>query len=352
MNPPDPAADMEKAAAIAADGVKAGAVDAPAKRKWYEKIGAGVAGLLQGAGEAVMDLLTMSPFSLVNMVADTFQLSSGDMTPEELAAKYRLSVESVGDMLDALKDDPLEFGKQLGKGLLDWDTWADDPARALGHLVPDAVAAVFTAGAGTAVTRGVKGTADAADALSDMSRGTRALDDLSDLSKGDGLGDLTKTDELAGLSKTDDLGRADDGGGSSPSPEGLSNKEAADLFDIDNPTQDMRVWRVFGEAQDDLGGLERGSRPFGASWTPKDPSVSPDFRWDAGLPDENPGRFVMEGILRKPGHVDEVRPALPLDGNPGGWPEYLIRDAHEAVEIRSVSGLNGDFTYGPRGWSP
>jgi hypothetical protein len=31
---------------------------------------------------------------------------------------------------------------------LDWDTWADDPARAIGHLVPDAVAAVATAGTG------------------------------------------------------------------------------------------------------------------------------------------------------------------------------------------------------------
>ena len=49
-------------------------------------------------------------------------------------------------MLDALQDDPVDFGKELGKGLLDWDTWADDPARALGHLAPDAIAAAVTAG--------------------------------------------------------------------------------------------------------------------------------------------------------------------------------------------------------------
>jgi hypothetical protein len=171
-------ADLEKAAHIAADGVRAGATNAPEKRKWYEKIGAAVGGFLVGAGEAVWDLLTMSSFSPINMLMDAHQLATGDMTPEELAAKYRMSVESVGDMVDALKEDPAEFGKQLGKGLLDWDTWADDPARALGHLVPDAVAAFFTAGTGTVATRGAKGTADALDALGDIGDANRAIDAL------------------------------------------------------------------------------------------------------------------------------------------------------------------------------
>jgi hypothetical protein len=214
-------ADLEKAAHVAADGVRAGAANAPEKRKWYEKIGAAVGGFLTGAGEAVWDLLTMSSFSPINMLLDTHQLATGDMTPEELAAKYRMSVESVGDMVDALKEDPAEFGKQLGKGLLDWDTWADDPARALGHLVPDAVAAFFTAGAGTAATRGVKGTADAVDALSDMSKSTRALDDLGDLS------DLSKADDLGDLGRTYD--RFDDQPHTtSHSPEQLGDNRALD----------------------------------------------------------------------------------------------------------------------------
>ena len=45
------------------------------------------------------------------------------------------------------------MGKEIGKGVLDWDTWADNPARALGHLVPDIVMAVATAGTGTAATK-------------------------------------------------------------------------------------------------------------------------------------------------------------------------------------------------------
>lgn len=131
-----------------------------------------------------------------------------------------------------------------------------------------------------------------------------------------------------------------------------TRKRDAEHHGIDNPVEGIKVYRVFGEAQDSLGGLSRGSRPFGESWTPVDPRTSQDFRWDAGLPDENPARFVVEGILRRPSHVTEVRPALPLDGNPGGWPEYLIRDASEAVEVRGISGLNEAWTSQPGSWSP
>ncbi|MDX6199815.1 MAG: hypothetical protein QOJ79_2966 [Actinomycetota bacterium] len=44
----------------------------------------------------------------------------------------------------------VQHPKDLGKAVLDWDTWAHDPARALGHLVPDLVLVVATAGAGEA----------------------------------------------------------------------------------------------------------------------------------------------------------------------------------------------------------
>ena len=117
-------------------------------------------------------------------------------------AKYELSLETVEGMWNALQDDPVEFGKQLGKGLLDWDTWADDPARAIGHLVPDAIVAVATAGSGTAATRGAAAAEDGVDALTGLSR----MDDLAGLSKIDDLGELSKLDDLGDLSHLDDLG--------------------------------------------------------------------------------------------------------------------------------------------------
>lgn len=94
-----------------------------------------------------------------------------------------------------LSTDPVGFGQNLGKSLLDWDTWADDPARAIGHLVPDAIVAVATAGTGAIATRGMKGGADLLDGLSDLSR----MERLSD------LGRLDRMDELAGLRRLDDL---------------------------------------------------------------------------------------------------------------------------------------------------
>ena len=186
-------ATLENAAHTCAGEVRAGCADAPEEPNWLESGLKFVGGVLEGAGEAVWDLLTMTPFSPVNMVTDAYKVATGDLTPEELMKKYELSFETVEGMWNALQDDPMEFGKNLGKSLLDWDTWADDPARAIGHLVPDAIAAAATGGAGALATRGGKGALD-------------ALDGLADLGKADDLAGLGKMDDLADLGKADDLG--------------------------------------------------------------------------------------------------------------------------------------------------
>ena len=112
-----------------------------------------------------------------------------------------------------LTTDPIGFGKELGKSLLDWDTWADDPARAIGHLVPDAIAAVATAGTGALATRGAKGGMDLLDGLS---RPQSKLDNLADLNKLDNLDDLSdlnRLDNLADLNRYDDV---------TPAPQGVA----------------------------------------------------------------------------------------------------------------------------------
>lgn len=200
---------LENAAAVCAGQVRTGCADAPEEPSWWESGLRFVGGIFEGAGEAIWDLLTISPFGVVNMVTDSWKLATGELTPEELAKKYQLSFETVAGMWEALQEDPLEFGVNLGKALLDWDTWADDPARALGHLVPDAVAAVLTGGAGAAATRGTKGGLDALDALSDISRLSH-VDDLADLGRLDELGDLGRLDDLNRLDELGDLSRFDD----------------------------------------------------------------------------------------------------------------------------------------------
>ena len=214
-------ADLDNAAAMCAGEVRAGCADAPEEPNWLESGLKFVGGIFEGAGEAVWDLLTMVPFSPVNMVIDSYKLATGDLTPEELMKKYELSAENAWSMAQGiytgLTTDPVGFGKELGKSLLDWDTWADDPARAIGHLVPDAVAAVATAGTGALATRGAKGGMDLLDGLSDLSK----LDNLADLNKLDNLSDLNKLDNLSDLNRLDnlsDLSRYDD---VTPSPQGV-----------------------------------------------------------------------------------------------------------------------------------
>ena len=187
-------ADLDNAAHVCAGEVRAGCADAPEEPNWLESGLKFVGGIFEGAGEAVWDLLTMVPFSPVNLVIDAYKLATGDLTPEELAKTYELDVENAVDMAQGiytgLTTDPIGFGKQLGKSLLDWDTWADDPARAIGHLVPDAIVAVATGGAGAVATRGGKMGMDLLDGLADISR-FRHLDDFSD------LGNLRRLDDGA-----------------------------------------------------------------------------------------------------------------------------------------------------------
>ena len=179
---------LKRAAHECAGGVRAGCAGAPGKRNWFESGAAFVGGILQGAGEAIWDLGEMawnlSPQGM--LISDLMS----NMTPEELAAKHRMQGETALAMLKAIKDDPVGFGKNLGKSLLDWDTWADDPARAIGHLLPDLVVAIATGGAGAAVTRG-------GSALGMLGR---HADDLLDFRHLDDASDLTHLDDLASWS--------------------------------------------------------------------------------------------------------------------------------------------------------
>lgn len=92
--------------------------------------------------------------------------------------------------------DPLGFAadmKEMGEGILygvehpaefakavtNWDMWTDNPARALGQLVPDIVIALATVGGGSAASASRRG-AEALDAASDIAE---AADTASDIAR-------------------------------------------------------------------------------------------------------------------------------------------------------------------------
>lgn len=208
--------DLDGAAHACAGEVRAGCATAPEKRNWFESGVAFVGGVLAGAGEAVWDLAEMGFDFTFGPYVDLLSVATGDVTVEELAAKNQLKMDQATALFNAIKDDPMEFGKNVGKSLLDWDTWSDDPARALGHLVPDAVATVLSggAGAGARALRGLEGLHDVSllsrplhglEAL----RGTKVLS-LAGLSKLDDAALLTHLDELSDLDRARLLRRGED----------------------------------------------------------------------------------------------------------------------------------------------
>lgn len=172
-----------------ADGVRAGCAGAPAKRNWLESGLAFVGDVFVGIWEGVEGLaeLAMMPFTMISdMLTDLTKLATGELTPEELAMKYQLKVEDAQAVLQAFLDDPVGFAKEIGKAILDWDTWSDNPAKAIGHLVPDIILAVATLGAGTAASateRGVTGVARGAEAVEEVATVATKLDEVADVTK-------------------------------------------------------------------------------------------------------------------------------------------------------------------------
>lgn len=115
-------------------------------------------------------------------------------TPNRLLVDPKGWAEDMGTLAQGFvgaAQNPAEFGKAL----IDYETWKQSPGRAIGHLIPDAIAAAVTAGAGAAAVRVGKGTVKGAERTAD------AVDDVGDAGKagetGAGAGGLTASEQRA-----------------------------------------------------------------------------------------------------------------------------------------------------------
>ncbi len=176
----------------AADEVRGACSGAPAHRNWLES-GLAFVGDVVGVFEAVVDLgkLAILPMTLLNdLTSDLAALATGELTPEELATKYQPEAEDAQALFTAIKDHPGDVAIALGKAVLDWDTWADDPAKAIGHLIPDIVLAVATLGTGTLASAGSKGAKAGAEGVEAVESLVGAGSKLEDVT-----GVVTKMDD-------------------------------------------------------------------------------------------------------------------------------------------------------------
>ena len=137
------------------------------ERTWWDSVKRTVSSVVVGAVEAVVDLAKLV-WKLGGGEAwvDFGRMLMGDMTWDEYVIKhYEIPAETIVGMAKALWNDPVGFMTAVGKSLLDWDTWTDDPARAIGHLLPDVIMAVVTMGGSAGVSAGEKALTGGARAL-------------------------------------------------------------------------------------------------------------------------------------------------------------------------------------------
>ena len=137
------------------------------ERTWWDAVTRTAGSILGGAFEAVVEIVKLVwKLSGGEGMWDFGRVLMGDMTLEEYDIKHReIPTETLAAMAKALWNDPVGFMTAVGKSLIDWDTWTDDPGRAIGHLLPDVILALATMGGSAGVSAGEKALTGGARAL-------------------------------------------------------------------------------------------------------------------------------------------------------------------------------------------
>ncbi|MFD0487242.1 putative T7SS-secreted protein [Saccharopolyspora spinosporotrichia] len=107
-------------------------------------LGAGVGSLVGGAVDAVVGLGTTVVGAVGFMT--TYGNPAWTMTHPQEFAQFNAQVDG---LVKAAATDPAGFGYQVGKTMLNVEGWKNDPLRAAGEMVPDAVGSIV-GGAGIA----------------------------------------------------------------------------------------------------------------------------------------------------------------------------------------------------------
>lgn len=156
-------ADVVAAAARAAAKLDAASRGAPKRpgilkriARWGSEFGGGFVESVRGMGEFV------STYSATRLLLDP--------------AGWSKDVVAMGRGLRYGVEHPVDFGKVL----LDWETWQESPARAIGHLGPDALMVLATAGSSAAATRGMRASAA-------MTKAAKVADTVDGVTTGSGV---------------------------------------------------------------------------------------------------------------------------------------------------------------------
>ena len=158
--------EVEEAARRAASRLKDAGDAAPNKPGFFRRAIGALGDFGRGAVEGTVGMATFA-FKL----SPTYALIDPD--------GYVENVVGMGKGLAYGVTHPVEFAKAV----TNWDMWLDNPARALGQLVPDLALALATAGAGGAAkgAGAARRLARSADDVAAVGRATHTAEELSNL---------------------------------------------------------------------------------------------------------------------------------------------------------------------------
>ena len=151
------------------------------ERTWLDAVSRTAGSFGLGVKDAVTDLFNLLFLGTPTLLNDFRRLITGGLTPEEFFLSYgEVPAEKLGAFCTALANNPKKFFKEVFFGLIDAETWSDDPGRALGRLAPDVALTIATAGA-AASAKGLKGAARAAYIGREVVLSVTHISDVSDL---------------------------------------------------------------------------------------------------------------------------------------------------------------------------
>ena len=319
------------------------------ERTWGDAAWRTAGSVLLGLREGVESLGKLMMLGLPDLSADLGRLWRGEITPAEFQAKYvDIPLNTISTIASGIANDPGKFFTELGKSLVDWDAWADDPGRAFGRIIPDIVITIATAGA-AAGAKGLTGSARFAYVGREVFLQVTHISDVQDIAHLSGalVNKIGKAGSHIASSVADAMSHLSH---ATPTPHthvagGVSHptcaSDAPSMPNAGTPTHPSHG--VAGPSNSSTPNIAPGHKPNGVSSTAQ-PGIGPHA---SGATNANVSTHTAAGNPTASTHTPVGAPANPYaHTNEAPMPDSGIRKNSDSANFSSSNSNqvnNGDF---------
>ena len=319
------------------------------ERTWGDAAWRTAGSVLLGLREGVESLGKLMMLGLPDLSADLGRLWRGEITPAEFQAKYvDIPLNTISTIASGIANDPGKFFTELGKSLVDWDAWADDPGRAFGRIIPDIVITIATAGA-AAGAKGLTGSARFAYVGREVFLQVTHISDVQDIAHLSGalVNKIGKAGSHIASSVADAMSHLSH---ATPTPHthvagGVSHptcaSDAPSMPNAGTPTHPSHG--VAGPSNSSTPNIAPGHKPNGVSSTAQ-PGIGPHA---SGATNANVSTHTAAGNPTASTHTPVGAPANPYaHTNEAPMPDSWIRKNSDSANFSSSNSNqvnNGDF---------